>query len=479
MNGATKQNRRPRSPRGEQWSTHLNHNAHRTATKLPKPKPAKLSSAGEALFAVAVQHHQTGRLEQAENLYRQVLGTNPRHPDSLHLLGVLALQVGRHDIAVDLIGRAIGIDATVALYHTNLGNALRALGRLEPAITCYRRAIVLRPRYSEACNNLGVALHSQGQVTSHPRSEVASDAQTPVASDARTQRTSLGQEQMDEAATWLRKAIALRPDFPEAHNNLGNLLADLGRPDQAAECYRQAIRLRPAYAEAHNNLAAALKDLGALDQAIVSYQTAVTLQPNLPEAHHNLGIVLKRLDRLDEAMVCSRTAIALRPDMPEAYDNLGSALADQGKLDDAVACYRKAIALRPDDPLVHDNLGTVLKEQGSTDEAIACFRAAIDLRPKFPNAHHNLAMTLLARGDMEAGWAEYEWRWQTAAEGTVPPRLQPAAMARRGRRTTFAADPRRAGVRRHAAILPLRRAGGRSRMARGLGGATAAGPADG
>jgi tetratricopeptide (TPR) repeat protein len=357
----------------------MNQIAHRVAGKPLKPKPRKLSPAGEAVFASAVQHHQAEHLAEAERLYRQVLVMNAQHADSLHLLGVLALQVGRYDVAADLIGQAIGIDGTVALYYSNRGNALKALGRLDDSVVCYRRAIVLRPRYPEAYNNLATLLQTLGQTA--------------------------------EAVTWLRKAITLKPDFPEAHNNLGNLL---GRGEEAIGCYRRAIALRPGYAEAHNNLGAALKDAGALEEAAACYHSALTLQPDCAEAANNLGIVLVRLGRLEEAADCCRRALALRPDLMEAYDALAGVLADQGRLEEAAACCRQALVLRPEDAAAHDNLGTVLKAQGLAADAIGCFRTAIGLRPDFPNAHRNLAMALLAVGEMAEGWREYEWRWRTA-----------------------------------------------------------------
>ena len=54
-------------------------------------------------FEAAFHHHQSGRLAEAEALYRQILALEPRHAEALHLLGVIAHQTGRNDVAVDWI----------------------------------------------------------------------------------------------------------------------------------------------------------------------------------------------------------------------------------------------------------------------------------------------------------------------------------------------------------------------------------------
>ena len=72
-------------------------------------------------LAMAIQHHQAGRLQAAEQIYRQILAVEPNHPDALHLLGVIAHQVGQHEVAVEHIGRAIGLNGNVAAFHSNLG----------------------------------------------------------------------------------------------------------------------------------------------------------------------------------------------------------------------------------------------------------------------------------------------------------------------------------------------------------------------
>src|SRR5262249_13077430 len=101
-------------------------------------------------FEIAFQHHQSGRLAEAEAIYQQILAVEPHHANALHLLGVIAHQVGRNDIAVDLIRKAIAITATVPDFHTNLGETYRALGKMEDAIAAYRQAIALAPNSPEA-----------------------------------------------------------------------------------------------------------------------------------------------------------------------------------------------------------------------------------------------------------------------------------------------------------------------------------------
>src|SRR6478672_6703075 len=88
---------------------------------------------------IALQHHQAGQLAQAEKIYRQILSVEPDNPDALNLLGVLAHQSGKDDDALGLISRAIRINDAAAPYHVNLGTVHQAQGRIEAAVTAYRR----------------------------------------------------------------------------------------------------------------------------------------------------------------------------------------------------------------------------------------------------------------------------------------------------------------------------------------------------
>ena len=108
----------------------MNRKQRRAETKAgARPTPPGLASARE-MFAAALHHHRAGRPGDAERLCRQILAGDPRHADSLFLLGVMACQAGRPERGAALIGKAIAIEPEAASYHYNLGNALAELGRI-------------------------------------------------------------------------------------------------------------------------------------------------------------------------------------------------------------------------------------------------------------------------------------------------------------------------------------------------------------
>ena len=390
----------------------------------------------EAL-AIAVQHHQAGRLQAAEQIYRQILAIEPNQPDALHLLGVIAHQLGKHEVAVEYIGRAIRLQGNAAFYHNNLGEAYRALRRMSEATACYRRALELKPDYVEAHNNLGVALEDEGKLDeavacyrralelkpdyaeSHSNLGNALKGQGKSSEALTCYRRALELKpdyaeahynlgialkdggKLDEAVACYRRALELKPDYAEAHGNLGVALMDEGKLDEAVACYRRALELKSDYAEAHSNLGVALMDARKLDEAVASYRRALALKPHLAEAHYNLGNALRELGKLDEAVACYRRALELKPDYADASSNLGNALKDQGKLDEAVACYRRALVLKPDYAEIHSNLGNALKDQGNLDEALSCCRQALALKPEYAGAYGNLGCVLEEMGDLQ------------------------------------------------------------------------------
>jgi hypothetical protein len=147
-------------------------------------------------LADAVAHQRAGRLGDAEGLYRRILAVAPNHPDALHLLGLVAHDIGRQDAALDLVTRAIGIAPNQASYYNTLGEIHRVSGRLEEAMAAYQKALVYLPNMPEPQLNMGI-------VHAH-------------------------RNQLPQAIACFERAIALRPDFAEAHDGLGLALLTLG-----------------------------------------------------------------------------------------------------------------------------------------------------------------------------------------------------------------------------------------------------------
>ena len=326
-------------------------------------------------LATAVQHHQAGRLELAEQIYRQILQANPADANVIHLLGIIASQAGRFDEAIADYRRALELvpDFAEAIY--NLGTALQSQGKLDEAGNCFRRAIGLRADFVEAYNNLGNVLQAQGN--------------------------------QPEAVACLQRAVALRPEFAEAHSNLGIALEAAGKLEAAVAAYRRALELTPSLPEAHYNLGNAYRHQGALAEAAASYERALALEPDFAEAHNHLGHVFRGQGRLREASESYRRALELKPDFDEAYNNLGAVLSEQGNVDEAIACYRRALALRPDSARFHYNLGIAWQMLGKLDEAVGSYQRALALNAEFAEAHGNLGSAWHAQGRLEEAAAAH------------------------------------------------------------------------
>jgi len=206
----------------------------------------------------ALGHHAAGRLAEAEALYDQILQADPNQHDALHLLGVIAHQVGKHEIAVDLIGKALAIKPDHAEAHHNLGNALTGLGRNEDAAKSYRQATIIKPDYAAAHYALGNALRGLGRAT--------------------------------EAIDSYNEALALNPDLAEAFYNLGITLKQQGRLDDAVTAYKEALVITPDYVDALYNLGNTLQALGKIDAAIAAYDKVLTINPEHVNGRYNLGL---------------------------------------------------------------------------------------------------------------------------------------------------------------------------------------------
>jgi tetratricopeptide (TPR) repeat protein len=212
---------------------------------------------------------------------------------------------------------------------------------------------------------------------------------------------------VEEAIRFYSVAVALRPQSPAIHHNLGKALNDKGDLGGAIKAYQEALRLKKDFPEAHINLGAALANKGDLDGAIKEYQEALRLKKDFPQAHHNLGNALLTKGDVDGAIKEYQEALRLKKDYAEAHLNLGAALYDKGDVDGAIKEFQEALRLKKDYPQAHHNLGAALGKKGDLVGAIQEYQEALRLKKDYPQAHHNLGAALDKKGDVDGAIKEY------------------------------------------------------------------------
>ncbi|MBY6242591.1 tetratricopeptide repeat protein [Methylosinus sp. Sm6] len=265
-----------------------------------------------AAFEDARAHHEAGRLNEAETLYRTILSTEPAHAETLHLLGLLAVERGAAQSGAEMIGRAMALAPGQAIHHNSLATAFRALGRREDAVREYRAAVALRPRSGELRCNLATALDELGL--------------------------------REEAALHYRCAAECAPQRPEIWYNLANLLAETGPARDAEEAFANALRLAPGLVEAQANYGRWLMRRGRWAEAATRLAEAARLAPGEPSYWNNLAAALQELGRWADSVACYERALALDPRFADAHYNLGCLLHLSGRTDEAVARHEAAAA---------------------------------------------------------------------------------------------------------------------------------------
>ncbi|MGP0089283.1 MAG: tetratricopeptide repeat protein [Xanthobacteraceae bacterium] len=328
------------------------------------------------LFGAGIAHHQAGRLAEAEELYRRILAAHPNHPDALHLLGLIASQVGRHELAVQLIELAIRQDGKNSLYYSNLGLAFQELQNFAQALESYDRALALRPNYAEALFNRGLTLQKL--------------------------------KRLDEALVSYDGALAVRPNYAEALCNRGVTLAELQRFEAALESYERALAVRPNYAEALSNRGNAFNALQRFEEALASYDRALAVCPDHAEVAYNRGNALNALKRFEEALASYDRALAVRPDYAEALANRGAALHALQRFDDALESYDRALAARTNFAEAFSNRGNTLKALGRLEDALASYDRALAVCPDFVEVLYNRAVALHELNRFEDALASYD-----------------------------------------------------------------------
>jgi Flp pilus assembly protein TadD len=287
-------------------------------------------------FQSAMQLHQSGKLDQAEPAYRQILAKDPNHADALHLLGVIQAQRGRHADAETLIRKAIAIAPNNPEYFRNLGLSMARSGRVDDALWCYANVVKLQPRDHVSLNQLSTLFVVRGQY--------------------------------NQAIAASKAAMAVKPKDPEYIGNLGTALLLAKQFDLAIAEFREAIRFAPKDFRFWHGLSAALGEARQHTEALDAVNHLLQLKPDFAAGWSNKSAVLRELNRLDESRAAVQRALELDPSCPGAYNNLGALLYDEGKWVETRDAWRIAARHEPDGASTHWNYSRILLLLGEFEE---------------------------------------------------------------------------------------------------------------
>lgn len=382
---------------------------------------------------------QQGDLEFARNHLERAVQLRPDFADAHYNLGVALWYSGTKEKALSELRESVRLDPAAGASYAFLGMALRQSNDLAGARVSLERAIALLPpttatyidlatvflrlgNLDEALGQLETGLNAPSSVPAPDWDTAIQDLRKVVAKDAGRADVHnmlgllLGRKGADsgEVVAEFREAVRVRPDYPQAHNNLGLVLAQSDQDEKAIAEFREAIRLLPDYADAHANLGATLM-VTDVEQAILELEKAVSLAPTLVKAQFNLAEAYgnspsrgpqKQIEQL-------RKVIALAPTFARAHLALGKALLQDGKVDEAVRELQEATRNDPQSGEAHYQLGLALARAGRQQEATAEVGkgrelSAADERNQNANLDIDEGRTALEKGELEQAAAKFQ-----------------------------------------------------------------------
>lgn len=389
---------------------------------------------------------QSGQFDEAEALYRKILFKQPGHADALFMLSEIKQQQGQYDQAIELCKKAVGANGEVGAFYATLAGLYNRAGALEEAEAAYREAVRLEPENPEYLNNLGSVLLDQKRfedASGFYRRALELRPDFPQA----LYNIGVVHQRCGErgpAIEYIEKALGFQPGYTQGRVFLGDIYLSDGKPAKAVECYERARKdghpgipnLYSAYMACGNECMDGHRPAKAAEY----FRQAVQLDDGNFEAWVNLGNAHLEMGRIEEAMECQLKALERNPACAKVFGNLCVILRDMGDCGRARACLDRVnkivpglswtaraddpycefsialalvdhgISLDREEPDFHLNKGTILEELGNYSESLDCFERAIHLDHETVQAHFNMGIGLLRCGEMERGWAEYEWR---------------------------------------------------------------------
>ncbi len=387
----------------------------------------------------------TGKLTEVALGYQRMLHENPREPEALVGITLVALASHQTEAAVEMAKAAVAAAPKMGAAWVALGQALKAANQPQEAEKAYLKAIRLDGMDPLARMGLGELKLATGRAEEAVEEFMTALKRQPTMVAAHVGLgnawASMGKDA--EALNRYEQALALDPRLPEAEFAAGFVLARMGGLKLAENRYRRALTLRPDFAAAWMNLGVLLREQGREVYAEAAFRRAVELRPDMISGWINLALLEREQRRPEEAEEHLRKAFALNPGQvetlvawcqfrasegdlagawewlrwaldhnpwhPEAINMYGILLHKDGRFADAVEVFENAEKL--DNKMAASNRGNALLDMGRLDEALRAHETAVDRSPESAGALYNLALTRLRMGQWQRGWVDYEARW--------------------------------------------------------------------
>ncbi|MGE0725510.1 MAG: tetratricopeptide repeat protein, partial [Alphaproteobacteria bacterium] len=342
-------------------------------------------------------------------------------PAAARIAARMLAQSGQREAAIERARAALACDPRDPASATLLAGLLRSAGALDEARTVVAAALADRADSPKL-------LLEAAQVALHDDPPRALDLATRVlaldpgnAAAERLVGKSLGRiDDLSQREARLRERIATDPDSASARLELARTLAAQKRFAEAAALLPPILRGRPDDGHAHMFASMVLSNLGASKRALTLARRGVALLPDSGPAHCALATILNRLARYREAERHAREATRLAPDMVEGHNLLSLALLRQGRLAESEAASLAALSRDPDSADVVGHLATLQMALERHEEALANFSRALALRPDDAEVRFNRSLIHFARGDFEAAWEDFAWRWKMGSAKRRP-----------------------------------------------------------
>ncbi|MCK6684722.1 MAG: tetratricopeptide repeat protein [Thermoanaerobaculia bacterium] len=318
-------------------------------------------------------------------------------PEELLAASSSMCNLGRFLEALELVDRALRVDAERPELWNNRGAALAGLNRAEEAFAAYNRAESIQPRMAAVWWNRCALLLKLGRLNDAlgaSERAIALDAQRPEGWLAKgSVLRELGRN--DEAVAAFNRALAINPLLAPAWITVGGLFLSKKDFRSALEAFEMALAADPDNAYAWRMKALALR-VGSERpvEALESYDRAISLDPGDVTSRVARAEIFVQLGRLADAHAA---VAAVRADVPEHYGAMiveGDVLVACARPMDAVRAYSRAAKARPTDSTPWTKMGDLLRENGGHEGAITAYRQALVADPTHRTSLWGLAQSL-------------------------------------------------------------------------------------